>query len=684
MRTKRRNALKKGNNAKNSNKSSSIARWDRRQDIELDEEDAFHENRDKIMLENDDKEVSDDELKNEVFALNKLKEYSEEDSEEMEEEESVPSHSRPTKGKKDKKNKNSSEKPTLSDATAPSESSDLDEPLESWGRNKSAYYSTNAADIDSDDEETQRLEEAEAIKLQKQARAALREDDFGIHDSQRQNVTMDGEQEEPSIISIPKDPEGIVRHLEKTSPETLALAREWEDVVYDISRSQQAVDSQDPATASSAAAGMLQLYHQTLLTYGTTLAFYFYLRATPKYATNPKLLQSHPVMSRLLTLKQAMSSLERLDFGPNSDTDDLDDEEDDEDEDEEDNDELDEAEEVYGPGIKSPWGSISYLTNDDLKDWLRVAEADKDSDPPDSSIGKETLFNGTSKKSKHDKDRKGKEKRDAIQDQIAQESKKRKKKKGPKFDLEEPEFIPHSKKSVGNTKHIMPSSSVSAFGEQTSLNHIDSQDKSVRKKSLQFHTSRIENTSAKRIKARGVAMGGDEDIPYRERDKERELRLHRESSKRQAMLGQGGEDLEDISHNKLKRPREDEESMEMEVDGYYDLVKRQKREIKEEKKFKYDTEKAEEKAAREGYLEEDADGPRSLTRAILKNKGLTPTRSKTIRNPRVKKRLKYDDAKKKIRSQKAVFKGGLATTGGRYEGETSGISTKVIKSVKLG
>jgi U3 small nucleolar RNA-associated protein 3 len=78
------------------------------------------------------------------------------------------------------------------------------------------------------------------------------------------------------------------------------------------------------------------------------------------------------------------------------------------------------------------------------------------------------------------------------------------------------------------------------------------------------------------------------------------------------------------------------------------------------------------------------DGQRGVTRAILKNKGLTPSRSKSVRNPRVKKRIKFEEAKKKVRSQKAVYKGGLANTGGRYEGEASGISTKVVKSVKLG
>jgi U3 small nucleolar RNA-associated protein 3 len=74
-------------------------------------------------------------------------------------------------------------------------------------------------------------------------------------------------------------------------------------------------------------------------------------------------------------------------------------------------------------------------------------------------------------------------------------------------------------------------------------------------------------------------------------------------------------------------------------------------------------------------------GPRSLTRAILANKGLTPHRAKSVRNPRVKKRLKFEKAKKKVSSQKAVYNGGISDTG-RYDGEKSGIS-KVIKSVRL-
>jgi U3 small nucleolar RNA-associated protein 3 len=73
-------------------------------------------------------------------------------------------------------------------------------------------------------------------------------------------------------------------------------------------------------------------------------------------------------------------------------------------------------------------------------------------------------------------------------------------------------------------------------------------------------------------------------------------------------------------------------------------------------------------------------GPRTITRAILKNRGLTPHRAKSVRNPRVKKRMKFDQAQKKIASQRPTFKAGVDAS--RYAGEKTGIS-KVVKSTRL-
>lgn len=74
-----------------------------------------------------------------------------------------------------------------------------------------------------------------------------------------------------------------------------------------------------------------------------------------------------------------------------------------------------------------------------------------------------------------------------------------------------------------------------------------------------------------------------------------------------------------------------------------------------------------------------------MTRKILANKGLQPKRAKINRNSRVKKRVQYDKAVKKVATMKSVYKGGQATLGhGEYQGEKSGIGSNVVKSVRLG
>jgi U3 small nucleolar RNA-associated protein 3 len=52
---------------------------------------------------------------------------------------------------------------------------------ETWGRSKTAYYSSNAAEIESDEEANQ-LEEQEARRLQRKARDAMIDADFGFED----------------------------------------------------------------------------------------------------------------------------------------------------------------------------------------------------------------------------------------------------------------------------------------------------------------------------------------------------------------------------------------------------------------------------------------------------------------------------------------------------------------------
>lgn len=72
-----------------------------------------------------------------------------------------------------------------------------EEEEESWGHKKSAYYSSNVAELDSEDEEANELEEQESKRLQVKARDAMADDDFGLAD-----ITQEDAEEVEEYVSI--------------------------------------------------------------------------------------------------------------------------------------------------------------------------------------------------------------------------------------------------------------------------------------------------------------------------------------------------------------------------------------------------------------------------------------------------------------------------------------------------
>jgi len=121
-----------------------------------------------------------------------------------------------------------------------------------------------------------------------------------------------------------------------------------------------------------------------------------------------------------------------------------------------------------------------------------------------------------------------------------------------------------------------------------------------------------------------------------------------------------------------------------EDDQYYDLVNKSSKDKKTQKAEMLEAVRlAKEQNAllrvEEGEMDEE--GKRAIGYVIEKNKGLAPKRKKDVRNPRVKKRKKFEEKKKKLGSMKAVWKGGEERGG--YGGEKTGIKSGLVKSVKL-
>lgn len=353
---------------------------------------------------------------------------------------------------------------------------------------------------------------------------------------------------------------------------------------------------------------------ETLVTYATTLAFYLHLRSTPKYAAHPDLVKSHPVLERLLTLKQSLSTLEDLDFdmsdSQSGEDGGLADDFDESDEDLELDDEEDEVFDLFnhtkGGKKKKP-----RLELNELQDLLKDAEADISDFTP--------AVNGATHPEKR---RRKASKQSFFDNEETPEPPRKKQKTGNKnkdstkstkprtavFDLVEPEF-------EYSTSDLVPSSSipdvVDSFGEQNALQSVDAADKKARKKSLRFHTSKIEGAATRRDKGAKNLLGGDDDIPYKERKKQKEIREAKESVRKGR--GLGGDDLSDgdpevgmdveftgfdgdINGSKSgkKRSRDDssEEHGDVDPGEYYSLVERSAKEKKERKKAEYDAAKA--------------------------------------------------------------------------------------------
>jgi len=142
-----------------------------------------HDARDRILLEEEEQQVSEDELDNEVFALPDVPDSEQGSVNEVDEgsiEETPVPVLPPNSRSKEKVPKKTAPAETAGNVSGDDRESEHEE---SWGQKKSVYYSTNAAQIDSDDEEAWKLEEAEVLRLQAQARDALDEADFGLFDA---------------------------------------------------------------------------------------------------------------------------------------------------------------------------------------------------------------------------------------------------------------------------------------------------------------------------------------------------------------------------------------------------------------------------------------------------------------------------------------------------------------------
>lgn len=288
------------------------------------------------------------------------------------------------------------------------------------------------------------------------------------------------------------------------------------------------------------------------------------------------------------------------------------------------------------------------------------------------------------------KKRKSKAERAALAAQAAEEAERLERIQRTETSLADlSSLLPNTQKtSKTRAPPVQPlnGESDSDFGDETALTAQEAAEKAQRKKSLRFYTSQIAQKSNKRGAASRDA-GGDADLPHKERLKDRQIRLMREAEKRgrqdATLKEQLGTDNSEDDAEEMQLARDVRGDDLADEDGYYDMIDAQAKQKKADKKARAD---AYAEAAKQGgqvYAQEEVgpDGKRAITYAIEKNKGLAPRRKKEVRNPRVKKRKKFDEKMKKLGSIRQVYKGGEGRGG--YGGELTGIKKNLVKSIKL-
>lgn len=494
-----------------------------------------------------------------------------------------------------------------------------------WGDSKKEYYDADAIETEAD----ALAEEQEAKRLQKKKLAEMDEADF-IFDEDEWAAPADETEEGAEVVTeelkdieVTDDMDTNERYriLQARYPEFVPLVEEFERLQPQLVQLQKEAEGKPAQSLEVVKHWILGCYVASLASYFAILTSPARDAGAPTVSLSPAELRDHEVMGTLVSCREAWQKIRDLKAAKAA------------------------SEE---PEMVSAEEDISMG-----EDGIRPVKKSKLALKADADRKK--------KKKKAEKERlaRAKEVEESLADLSSLLTKPKKAKKV---------------KTVTQTQE----DDHSDFGEEEALDARTAADKAAKKKSLRFYTSQIVQKASRRADA-GRDAGGDADIPYRERLKDRTARLNAEAENRGKKDSKHGTELggDDSSGDEAvaKQVRGEE-------DDYYDMIAHRTKSKKEDKAARKEALAA--ASVRDRVVEVEtvgADGKRKINYQIEKNKGLAPKRKKEVRNSRVKKRKKYEDRQKKLKSMKATYQGGEGKGG--YQGETTGIKTGLIKSVKL-
>ncbi|KAJ1800513.1 something about silencing protein 10 [Coemansia sp. RSA 2399] len=642
-----------------------IRTWD---DAEKDSDDDFDASRDKVLLGYDKNlarrgNASDHDSDQEVLGVDMADDSSEADGEDVDDAEFYSDENDASKkGGKGKRFEDGA-----------------------WGKQKFNYYDADDIGTDTDDDEAAaKEEEEEALRLQKQQMEALDEEDFmdefstqlgvsakdrasgsfsrlvsSVDDSQAQidleNVSLDvdgafdiSDAKRQALANLPEKEK--IKIIAAESPELLSLADDmqtyWASVRNDMKPVLDKAASLGIGADDHPALAFYTVKYQLSMSYLNNIAVYLAIKASTAGERGGVELRDHPVISSIVEFRRRLELMDRLQT------------------------KLTPLLDLFAAELESGAVGTSAAPADSVNSDLEASESDVEMVAVDLHSQK-----SKAPKSKGKKKSKGKGKTDAFLESIAPTTADSYAELQQMLKKEKRRTKSGSTQTIGSWEALADGD----FGEQERLDEGDAEDKERAIRRLRNHAKRITQARSKRDNK--SSLTGDMDVPYKDRKADRLRYDSKTADNAREQAEKYGDDLDmgmDLDSDIGETGGRDGDG------DYYKEVEQHAA----AKKSQANTEKKARKEAQwrmmvEANVAEDAavadDTKRSVSYQILKNKGLMPRRTKEQRNPRVKRKNRYEKAKKKLSSTAVQVR----KLEGNYGGEATGIKSNLTRSTRF-
>ncbi|XP_070019156.1 protein THALLO-like [Nicotiana sylvestris] len=530
-----------------------------------------------------------------------------------------------------------------------------------WGRGKNIYYyqDKQGPEQESSDEGLIAEEEAEVLRLQQKKAKSLSAEDFGLEDDEEQLTLEEILAQGKSGVTVSADGEAkneTGTAYEEVQKDFNALTKEEQmDVVYSsapelvglLSELSEALEQLDNKVnpilnkingENMIKGGMhyIEVKKLLLLSYCQAITFYLLLKSEGQPV------RDHPVISRLVEIKNLLNKMKELDGNLPSELEDF------------------------------------LLKNVDNVTGVKLAGSNLDSEPLPISHKPSVALADVQKTEPHEAElveanglksqQKNESKRKRQDDQVGIQSREMLK---VRADLEE-KWKQTGVSSISR-KHEKENKRVRLLNGQLAAPDDFDDDAMVAGDDPEIRSlNKLSRLVTPQV-ARPKVISGDDDLPKRddigERRRKHELRV---------LAGAGVEPSDDVEDEPGNHASDDVASSddgEMDSDlEFYKAVEKQHSAKLAAKEKMYSR-----APVISSTTETLVDGKRQINYQMEKNRGLTRHRNKLTKNPRKKYRGKHEKQQKRRKGQVRDIK----TPSGPYGGETTGINAASRRSIRL-